>query len=104
MEEAADQLEAIAAGRSTGRLDTRSTIDERNREQAERSRGLSPDEVVSSTDAARARMRAALVVLDAITPEAIEWFEESGALHHRTHAEHLRAWAARLHGSEGDRP
>jgi len=104
MEDAADQLEAIAAGRFEGRLDTRSWIDGRNRRQVERSRAMSTDEVASHADAARARMRAALEALDAVTPDAIEWFEESGALHHRKHAEDLRGWAVHLHGRTGDRP
>ena len=104
MEDAAEQLEAMAAGRFDGRLDTRSWIDEQNRLQVTRSRGMSADDVVAYADAARARMRAALVALVAITPDAIEWFEESGALHHRKHAEDLRAWSVRLHRGAGDRP
>jgi len=104
MEDAAEQLEAMAAGRFEGRLDTRSWIDGQNRLQVARSSGMSPDAVDEYAAAARERMRGALAALDRITPDAVEWFEESGALHHRKHTEDLRAWAVRLHGRAGDRP
>jgi len=41
---------------------------------------------------ARRRMVEAFGALDVVTPEAVEWFEESGALHYAKHVDDLRAF------------
>ena len=43
----------------------------------------------------RARMLAAFRALDEVTPDAWEWFEESGPLHYAKHVEDLAAWLSR---------
>jgi hypothetical protein len=49
-------------------------------------------EVRAGFEASRRRMIEAIGTLDEITPEAVEWFEESGALHYAKHAEALRSF------------
>jgi hypothetical protein len=104
MDDAGEQLEAMRAGTFDGRIDTVPWIDEQNRRQFERCRSIPADEVRSFAERARARMRRAFEQLPAVTPEAVEWFEESGALHHRKHAQDLRGWSVRLHSGAGERP
>jgi hypothetical protein len=104
MNDCGEQLEAMSAGTFDGRVDTVSWIEEQNRRQFERSRGIPADDVRSFADRARGRMRAALLGLPALAPDAVEWFEESGALHYRKHARDLRGWADRLHSEARNRP
>jgi hypothetical protein len=42
--------------------------------------------------AARARARRAFEALSEVTPDAVSWFEESGALHYAKHEADIRAW------------
>lgn len=62
----------------------------------EESRGLSPDEVRSGLEAARAGALREWATLEALTPEAIEWFGESGPMHYDEHLPALRAWVEHL--------
>ena len=104
MDDCGEQIEAIRAGTFDGRVDTVSWIEEQNRRQFERCREIRADEVRSFAHRARDRMRGALQALPALTPDAAEWFEESGVLHYREHARDLRGWADRLHFGAGNRP
>jgi hypothetical protein len=45
---------------------------------------------------ARRRHLEAFGSLEDVTPEAQEWFDESGPLHFAKHANDLEAWAGRL--------
>jgi hypothetical protein len=51
---------------------------------------MSPDDVRADFLDARRRMVEAFEALDDVTPVAVEWFEESGALHYAKHVEDLR--------------
>jgi hypothetical protein len=104
MEDCAEQLEAMRAGTFDGRIDTVPWIDEQNRRQFDRTREIPADAVRSFADRARDRMRGALHGLPALTPDAVEWFEESGALHYHKHVRDLRGWAERLHSAAPNRP
>jgi hypothetical protein len=104
IDDAGEQLEAMRAGTFEGRIDTVPWIEEQNRRQFERSLPMPPAEVRAFAERARSRMRAGLEALPELTPDAIEWFEESGALHYRTHLQDLRGWIDHLHEEARDRP
>jgi len=92
----ADALERIAAGTWDGGADeTPETIEATNREGFERSAAMPPAEVRTGFAEGRARMVGALTALDDVSPEAWEWFEESGPLHYAKHVEDLAAWLGR---------
>jgi hypothetical protein len=104
MDDCGEQLEAMRAGTFVARVDTVPWIDEQNGRQFERSREIPADDVRAFADRARDRMRAALHGLPALTSDAMEWFEEAGALHYRKHERDLRGWADRLHSDVLNRP
>jgi Mycothiol maleylpyruvate isomerase N-terminal domain len=87
------QLERIRMGTFT-RPDE--DVETQNRQWFERSRTMDLGVVRSEFAAARTRMVEELARLPEITPDAVEWFEESGALHYAEHLASLRAWAAEL--------
>jgi len=92
----ADVLERIAAGAWDGGEDeTPGTIEATNREGFERSTRSSAAEVRAGFDDGRRRMLAAFRALDDVTPDAWEWFEESGPLHYAKHVGDLAAWLGR---------
>jgi hypothetical protein len=64
-----------------------------NDREFERSRSMRPDEVRADLHRARSTMLERFGVLDEITADADEWFEESGPLHYAEHLRELRAWA-----------
>lgn len=70
--------------------------DRMNAEWFERSRRMGLDEVRSAAPVARDRMREAFEVLEAVTPDAAEWFEESGPMHYADHQPGLEAWIGQL--------
>lgn len=92
MDDCAEQLRRIAAGDFDPTEETREAIERQNRAWFEVSRTMLPADVRASFAASRRRMREEFGALTEITPEAIEWFEESGALHYATHAEDLRVF------------
>ena len=104
MDDCGKQLEAMSAGTFEVRIDTVPWVDEQNRRQFERSRGIPAVDVRAFADRARERMRAALHGLPTLTSDAVEWFEESGALHYGKHARDLRGWADLLHSQACNRP
>jgi hypothetical protein len=67
-------------------------VERRNREWFELSRTMDLPTVRVELIAARTRMVAEFGSLPEVTPEAVEWFEESGALHYTAHLADLRTW------------
>jgi len=93
MAEAARQLERIRMGTYEEQdWDT----DGLNRRYFEESQGLDLATVRVCLSAARNRMLQEWGALSELTPEAVEWFEESGPVHFRDHLPELRAWAGKL--------
>jgi hypothetical protein len=92
--EAARALTDIAEGR-LDRAREPYGADEVNRindREFERSRSMPPDEVRIEVHRARAAMLERFGLLNQITADADEWFEESGPLHYAEHLRELRAW------------
>jgi len=91
--EAARQLERIRMGTYVERdWDTDSLNDRFFRE----SQGMSIPLIKTQLAAARSRGLAEWAALPEPTPEAIEWFGESGPIHYREHLPDLRAWVKEL--------
>jgi mycothiol maleylpyruvate isomerase-like protein len=65
-----------------------------NDREFERSRSMRADEVRAELHRARAAMLERFGVLDELSADADEWFEESGPLHYAEHLSELRAWAS----------
>jgi hypothetical protein len=96
MEDCAQQLERMREGSFDATEETRDTIERQNQAWFEISRTMSPVEVRAGFTAARDRMIEAFGALPEITPEAVEWFEESGALHYAKHVEDLQGFLGRI--------
>ena len=90
------QLERMRDGSFDPTEETRETIERQNQVWFDLSRVVSPADVRSRFPASRRRMidafRALGRNLGEPTPEAVEWFEESGALHYAKHDEDLRVF------------
>ncbi len=84
------QLERIRMG-TFEHLDE--SVDAMNRRWFELSRTMDAATVRTEFIASRTRMIAEFGTLIQATPDAIEWFEESGALHYAEHLEDLRSWS-----------
>jgi hypothetical protein len=69
--------------------------DTRNREFFEMSKGMDAPSVRIELLASRDRMRDALRRSGQITPQAQEWFRESGVIHYADHVRALTAWRER---------
>jgi hypothetical protein len=95
---ALDALEQIASG--TYR-DAHVDVEALNREWFEVSRTIDSRTVRAELAASRTRMCGQLQLLPELTPEAVEWFEESGHLHYREHARDLAGWVEELTGDSG---
>jgi mycothiol maleylpyruvate isomerase-like protein len=67
-------------------------VERRNREWFELSRTLDLRTVRAELAAARTRMVVEFGTLPEVTPDAWEWFEESGPLHYESHLQDLRPW------------
>lgn len=92
MADCAVQLGRIREGSFDPAEETREAIERQNRAWFEISSATGAPEVRAGFEASRRRMLEAIGTLDEITPEAVEWFEESGALHYAKHAEDLRSF------------
>ncbi len=91
--ESARQLERIRLGTYEEQdWDT----DGLNQRYFEESRGLDLATVRACLSASRNRALQEWAAVGELTPEAVEWFEESGPVHFRDHLPELRAWAERL--------
>lgn len=86
------QLDRMRAGSFDPADETRETIELQNQAWFEVSRTMSPGDVRTELAASRQRMVSSFGTLEEMTPEAVEWFEESGALHYAKHVEDLRAF------------
>jgi hypothetical protein len=71
-------------------------VDGLNAEALAESRGMGLEEVRSGGRDRRGRMREAFEALEDPPASAVEWFEESGTLHYREHADELARWTGRL--------
>jgi hypothetical protein len=67
-------------------------IDPINDAQLERSKGTALDEVRGEWFRARAAMLERFGELAELTPEADQWFDETGPLHYAKHLSDLRTW------------
>ena len=98
---AAGVLREISAGTWSGHhaSDEPGGTNQLNAEWFERGRELDVDRVRSEWHASRTRMLEAFGALDEITPDADEWFEESGPSHYAEHLPDLERW---LRGMRAD--
>lgn len=96
MADCAEQLQRMSAGTFEATEETRETIERQNQAWFEISRTMSPADVRAGFTAARERMIEAFDALSEITPDAVEWFEESGALHYAKHVGDLRGFLGRM--------
>lgn len=85
MADCASHLEAMRLGVARVTEETRETIERQNQAWFEMSRTMSPVLVRQRFDESRHRMVEAFGAFAEPSPEAVEWFEESGVLHHRKH-------------------
>lgn len=76
--------------------DAEGYTDRVNREWFERSRTMELDDVRSAWYASRRRLLEAFGALEQITPDAEEWFEETGPAHYAEHLPDLLLWIERL--------
>jgi len=67
-----------------------------NREWFARSRMMGIEEVRSAWYAARERLLESFGALGEVTPDAEEWFDETGPAHYAEHVPGLQAWVERL--------
>jgi Mycothiol maleylpyruvate isomerase N-terminal domain len=86
------QLERMKAGTFEPRIDTSSDIERQNEEWFELSRALDVKTCEAELASARTMMLAAWGELEQITPDAWEWFEESGPLHYAKHIKDIKEW------------
>lgn len=87
-----NQLERMRAGTFDRTDESPASIQERNGELFEISRGMEPEDVRGEFWASHQRMCKELGLIGQLTSEAVEWFEESGPLHYAKHVEDLRGW------------
>jgi Mycothiol maleylpyruvate isomerase N-terminal domain len=71
-------------------------VDRMNDEWFERDRHLGFEQVRSAWREARGRLLDAFGALEEVTPDAEEWFEETGPSHYAEHSTDLVAWTSRL--------
>ncbi len=86
------QLDRIGAGTFDALEETREAIELQNQAWFEVSSAMSAADVRATFVPSRQRMVQAFGRLDEVTTEAVEWFEESGALHYAKHVEDLRSF------------
>lgn len=94
--DAARALTDIAEGRFDRAREpyTADEVNAINDREFERSRSMRANEVRAELHRARAAMLERFGMLDELTADADEWFEESGPLHYVEHLAELRAWAS----------
>lgn len=85
--EAGCQLERMLVGTF---VEPEFDVDELNAEWLEVSRSVDAETAKAELVSSRIRMLGVLAVLPEITPQAQEWFEESGDLHYHEHLPELR--------------
>jgi Mycothiol maleylpyruvate isomerase N-terminal domain len=92
--EAVQVLEQIRNG--TYRAEESTPTDEMNQRFFEANKDLPPSVVWAELFGSRNRMLLAFRDLGEVTPEAEEWFVESGVEHYQEHVGRLREWAEEL--------
>jgi hypothetical protein len=92
MADAGHQLERMRAGTFNASEETPTSIQERNGQLFEASKAMEPSDVRIEFFSAHQRMCEELGEMPELTPEAVEWFEESGPLHYAQHIKDLRGW------------
>ena len=90
MADCGEQLTRMRAGRFDPGEESRESIERRNQAWFEVSRSMPSGDVRAGFVLARLRMLEAFRALEEVSPDAVEWFEESGTLHYAAHAEDLR--------------
>jgi hypothetical protein len=85
-------LERIREGTFDRAAEDALDVERINAEGFEASRPMDPRDVRAMCEGARVEARSAFGTLPEVTPEAWEWFEESGPLHYAKHADDLEAW------------
>jgi len=95
MRDCAVQLEAMRSGAFDAREETREAIERQNQVWFEESRDLPAEAVRRGFEDARRQMLDSFGAMTTVTPDAVEWFEESGALHYPKHVEDLRTFLER---------
>jgi hypothetical protein len=75
-----------------------------NRRWFEQSRGLDVETVKAEWHASRTMMVERFASVDPLTPDADEWFDETGPLHYAKHLTDLRPWVATLRGGTESTP
>jgi len=93
--EAVIMLERIRAG-TYDRKDEATSVDELNARFLEEGRRLDLATVKPELYAARNQALLGFAALPELTPEAEEWFRESGPEHYEDHLDDLRAWGSKL--------
>ena len=94
--DAARALTDIAEGRFDRAHEpyTADEVNTTNDREFERSRSMPTHQVRAELHRSRAAMLERFGVLEEITADADEWFEESGPLHYAEHLRELRTWTS----------
>ena len=90
MADCGEQLTRMRAGTFDPGEESRGSIERQNQAWFEVSRSMPPGDVRAGFVPSRLRMLEAFRALEEVSLDAVEWFEESGALHYAAHAEDLR--------------
>jgi hypothetical protein len=85
-------LEQIRFGTFDRAAEDALDVEQINTQGLEISRSMDPRDVRVMCESARNEAREAFGTLPEVTPEAWEWFEESGPLHYEAHMKDLEAW------------
>ena len=85
-------LEQIREGTFDRAAEDALVTDDVNRRWFETSRTMDAATVRAEFEGARVKARECLATMPEVTPEAWEWFEESGPLHYDKHVQDLEAW------------
>lgn len=85
-------LEQIRHGTFDRAAEDALDIDAINAEGFAMSHPMDPRDVRVMCDSARNEARVTFGTMPEVTPEAWEWFEESGPLHYAKHVEDMEAW------------
>lgn len=97
-DDAAQVLAEMKAGTWDGRDPSLEPgwVDRVNDEQLQRSRTMDPADARAEWLDGRRRMLGAFGALDDVSPQADEWFEETGPTHYAGHLPDLEDWVERL--------